>query len=966
MSAQILILVRDSDLQEQLQRSLRPAGYVTAVLAEPSEATLHASFQCVLVEHGLWPSLRGVLADLSLKSSPKVLVLAAEEAQTARDADDVMIWPVKSNELQLRIEAQFRGLAQPDRVLRLEDCLIDLARARVYRPSGTLTLDETEQKFVETLVAEPDRLHRWNELAQALYPDDLPQDGRRKLANMVRDLTPKVEANPSDPRHILTAFGVGYRFVVDPPALTNLNPAPSSFIGRTTELGNIEDALNNGASEIWVVGPAGMGKTRLCREFGLSRSDSAFPGGVWYCDLSHCQYISDVTSELAMALRVPVASATTVHDASAWIGRAILARGPTLVILDNLDAVAFKLARALAAWLESCPELRFLCIARNQRVATNDTRAEIRLGPLGPDDALQLAMRRQQSSTATIPMAIELGGGAEDVDPVIDAIERKWSDLDDSTQQVLVCASVFAQGFTAPALAEVARADEVPIDVLPAIEQLLASGLVRSFDPATRRWGLPQAVGDFARKRLAEREDHSDVSDRHTTYFVAFARQLAQTMTRSGGAEAAARLRREHGNLAVAYARSVDSNPAQALEIVLAWQLDRGWNAPMDVQQDRLDRLLERASRIPPTLRAHGRLSRAKLRLEQERYEAVTQDLQYATDVATAQQDDLILAECNRVRHAVDYALGRPAMATRHLDQCRRLAASHPDATAIARQGALAEVASAQLKFDEGRVDEAEQELFVAEAVLRQVGDPAAMAEALFLAGRICAIRLDYPAAEVRLGEAHELWSQLQWREQQADALLELGATALVSNELEDAEASLGRAQYLYLRTGRDEKALAATAMVGVLRHRQLQFGEAEEAYTHALRGLPEAPLRHTILAYRAAVLADLDRLDEANELLHAVESIAQGSPQLSTLAAICKLHSELAVSRSHLAQANKDGAAAALDHVMENLIVLEGRVGVATSLADRLSYPGFAASILRAILDFEHTDTAGPAPPAS
>ena len=65
---------------------------------------------------------------------------------------------------------------------------------------------------------------------------------------------------------------------------TNLPKPPRPFVGRISELNSLAEAIrSHGAAQ--VVGPGGMGKTRLALETAR-RSVADFPDGVWWVDLS--------------------------------------------------------------------------------------------------------------------------------------------------------------------------------------------------------------------------------------------------------------------------------------------------------------------------------------------------------------------------------------------------------------------------------------------------------------------------------------------------------------------------------------------------------------------------------------------------------------------------------------------------------------------------------------------------------
>ena len=74
-----------------------------------------------------------------------------------------------------------------------------------------------------------------------------------------------------------------------------------SFVGRDNDLVLLEEILASSRLGT-VLGPGGIGKTRLCQQFALEYSHSNDPpGGVWFCDLSDARTSAGVSSAVAAA-----------------------------------------------------------------------------------------------------------------------------------------------------------------------------------------------------------------------------------------------------------------------------------------------------------------------------------------------------------------------------------------------------------------------------------------------------------------------------------------------------------------------------------------------------------------------------------------------------------------------------------------------------------------------------------------
>jgi DNA-binding winged helix-turn-helix (wHTH) protein len=104
----------------------------------------------------------------------------------------------------------------------------------------------------------------------------------RTVHSTLYRLRQAIEPRPKDPIHLVTV-GSGVRLDArvqrrTPP--TNLRSGRDRFVGREAELARL-DATDGPI--VSIVGPSGIGKTRLATEWGI-RALPAYPGGVWWVD----------------------------------------------------------------------------------------------------------------------------------------------------------------------------------------------------------------------------------------------------------------------------------------------------------------------------------------------------------------------------------------------------------------------------------------------------------------------------------------------------------------------------------------------------------------------------------------------------------------------------------------------------------------------------------------------------------
>ncbi len=221
----ILVVEDEASMLAGLEYALAKEGYAvhSAVDGDGAIAAVHKSPPDLILLDVMLPKRSGfdvlrVLRDEG-RSVPVILLTAkGQEIDKVHGfdlgADDYVTKPFSLAELLARIRARLRGRASDvPEVFELGSAHIDLKRMRVERGREVHELSLREIDMLKLLWRERGRpVSRERFLTEVWGHERFPTT-RTVDQHMVK-LRQKVESNPAEPRHLLTAFGVGYRLEI--------------------------------------------------------------------------------------------------------------------------------------------------------------------------------------------------------------------------------------------------------------------------------------------------------------------------------------------------------------------------------------------------------------------------------------------------------------------------------------------------------------------------------------------------------------------------------------------------------------------------------------------------------------------------------------------------------------------------------------------------------------------------------
>ena len=224
----VLLVDDDLTLLSVLSRRMARAGYEVRTATSGSAALklLEGSWPAIMVVDLMMPGMDGFELCRRVKqiADLPIIVLSAVDASEAKVsalelyAEDYVTKPFDPDELVARVQRVLRRAAVGSPQISLDggDVEVDLASRRLTTPTGTHQLTPTEARLLQVLAAAVDRVVPTDELLDRVWTNADGADPSY-LWVTVRRLRRKLEANPDQPRYLLTERGIGYRLISGAP-----------------------------------------------------------------------------------------------------------------------------------------------------------------------------------------------------------------------------------------------------------------------------------------------------------------------------------------------------------------------------------------------------------------------------------------------------------------------------------------------------------------------------------------------------------------------------------------------------------------------------------------------------------------------------------------------------------------------------------------------------------------------------
>ncbi|MCE7979898.1 MAG: hypothetical protein DYG89_01790 [Caldilinea sp. CFX5] len=387
--------------------------------------------------------------------------------------------------------------------------------------------------------------------------------------------------------------------------VTNLPRFTSPLIGRATDLAALDRLLADANIRlITLVGPGGMGKTRLALAAAERQQQAAhFANGVYFVPLAPLAHRDAIIPAIADALTFSFVADSKETRTPKQQLLDYLRPKQILLVLDNFEHLLDGVELVLTI-LETAPAVRVLTTSR-ERLQVHDEQVYTVHGlsyPLGklvntdtpyaatelfcqrarrvePDFALSAADHQSLTRICQLlegmPLGIELAAAwvnvlplpqiASEIEQSLDFLHTEardlpqrhrsiravfdttWQQLSTPEQTLFAQLSIFRGGFTRQAVQQVTGA------TLPMLSVLAAKALIQ-FDKPNDRYTVHELLRQYGASKLSEQPvQEQNVRNRHSAYYAGWLQQREPELKGAKQRDALTAIETEHENVRLAW-----------------------------------------------------------------------------------------------------------------------------------------------------------------------------------------------------------------------------------------------------------------------------------------------------------------------------------------------------------------------------------------------------------------------------
>lgn len=231
----VLIVEDETSIRDFVVINLKRSGYEVLEASNGEEAIKifdeHSDEIDVAILDIMMPVIDGLEVCKYLREKSKRLGIIMLTARTQEmdkvtglmmGADDYVTKPFSPSELMARIDAVYRRvsftnennvLKAVDNSISLNEFVLDLRSHTLTKNGELIDLTQVEFQIMEYFFANPNVALDRNDILKFVWGDSYYGDEKVVDVNIHR-LRNKIEDEPSQPRHLTTIWGMGYKWMV--------------------------------------------------------------------------------------------------------------------------------------------------------------------------------------------------------------------------------------------------------------------------------------------------------------------------------------------------------------------------------------------------------------------------------------------------------------------------------------------------------------------------------------------------------------------------------------------------------------------------------------------------------------------------------------------------------------------------------------------------------------------------------
>jgi DNA-binding response OmpR family regulator len=229
MNKKILVVEDNEDLAGLLEIHLRDMSCDVKITHDGISGMEMADEQYydLIILDLMLPGFDGLEILRRVRAKPSytpVLILTSKSSELDRvlgleiGADDYVTKPFSIRELLARVKAIFRriehiqtGNKQKPSIIKQGDITVDPEKRLIIIKDKTLALTAKEFDLLSHFIKHPGRVYTRSQLLDEVW--GYGHEGYEHTVNShINRLRAKIEEDPTNPRYILTVWGVGYKF----------------------------------------------------------------------------------------------------------------------------------------------------------------------------------------------------------------------------------------------------------------------------------------------------------------------------------------------------------------------------------------------------------------------------------------------------------------------------------------------------------------------------------------------------------------------------------------------------------------------------------------------------------------------------------------------------------------------------------------------------------------------------------